>query len=79
MELQKAASKRRRKMKTRKFMKLPKGSKHSRSVADMMARAIGGGYGLKQEHAMGGGRSNFGASPIFLPKRGKFKGYMRTA
>ena len=71
-DLQEAASKRRRKMKTRKFMKAVSGNKHSKSVASYIGNLIGGG------HAYGGGRSNFGANPIFQPRRGKFKGYMRT-
>jgi len=36
--------------------------------------------GLIQHHAQFGGRTVFGGgSPIFFPKRTKFKGYMRTA
>ena len=73
MELQKAKSKRRRQMKTRKYIKISKGSKHDKAVADFIAKEIGDG------HAMGGGRSVFGGSPIFQPRRGKFKGYMRAA
>jgi hypothetical protein len=35
--------------------------------------------GMIQHHAQFGGRSAFGmGSPIFTPKRTKFKGYMRT-
>jgi len=72
-DLQEAASKRRRKMKTRKFIKVATGTKHSRAVDEFIGKMIG------QGHAMGGGRSAWGANPIFQPRRGKFKGYMRTA
>ena len=73
MELQKAASKRRRKVRTRKFIKISKGSKHSRAVDEYIGKMIG------QGHAMGGRKSMMGNPMYSPPRRGKFKGYMRAA
>jgi hypothetical protein len=73
MELQKAASKRRRKVKTGKFIKAIKGSKHSRAVDEFIGKMIG------QGHAMGGRKAMQGNPMYNPPHRGKFKGYMRTA